>query len=57
MEFSMMFLQEGPADTFSFMVLGYAVILVTMALYIVSLKVRSNNLEKDLELLKELDKK
>ena len=57
MEFSMMFLQEGPADTFSFMVLGYAVILVTMALYIVSLKVRSNNLEKDLELLEELDKK
>ena len=53
----MMFLQEGPADTFSFMVLGYAVILVTMALYIVSLKVRSNNLEKDLELLEELDKK
>lgn len=57
MEFSMIFLQEGPADTFSFMVLGYAVILVTMALYIVSLKVRSNNLEKDLELLEELDEK
>lgn len=51
-----MFLQQGPADTFSYMVFGYAVIFVTMALYIVSLKIRSNNLEKDLELLEELDK-
>jgi len=51
----MMFLQEGPADTFSYMVLGYAVILVTMALYILSLRVRSKNLQKDLELLIEFE--
>ncbi len=50
-----MFIQEAPADTFGYMLFGYAVILVTMALYIVSLKVRSNNLEKDLELLEELE--
>ena len=45
----MMFLQEGPADTFGYMLFGYAVILVTMAFYIVSLRVRSKNLQKDLE--------
>jgi CcmD family protein len=50
-----MFIQEAPADTFGYMFFGYAVILVTMALYIVSLKVRLNNLEKDLELLEELE--
>ena len=56
MEITTMFFQEGPADTFNYMVFGYAVILITMALYLVSLKVRSNNLEKDLELLEELEK-
>ena len=51
----MMLLQQGPADTFSYMVLGYAVILITMGLYVVSLIVRRNNLNKDLQLLEELD--
>jgi hypothetical protein len=55
MEFSMMLLQEGPADTFGYMLFGYAVILVTMAFYIVSLRVRSKNLQKDLELLTEFE--
>jgi len=50
-----MFIQEAPADTFGYMLLGYAVILVTMAFYIVSLRVRSNNLQKDLELLTEIE--
>lgn len=51
----MMFLQEGPADTFGYMLFGYAVILVTMAFYILSLRVRSKNLQKDLELLTEFE--
>lgn len=51
----MMLLQEGPADTFGYMLFGYAVILVTMAFYIVSLRVRSKNLQKDLELLTEFE--
>jgi hypothetical protein len=50
-----MFIQEAPADTFGYMLFGYAVILVTMAFYIVSLRVRSNNLQKDLELLTEIE--
>lgn len=50
-----MFIQEAPADTFGYMVFGYGVILVTMALYIVSLRVRSKNLQKDLELLTEIE--
>jgi len=51
----MMFLQEGPADTSGYMLFGYAVILVTMAFYIVSIRVRSKNLQKDLELLTEFE--
>lgn len=50
-----MFIQEAPADTFGYMFFGYVVILVTMALYIVSLRVRSQNLQKDLELLTEIE--
>ncbi len=50
-----MFIQEAPADTFGYMLFGYAVIMVTMALYIVSLRVRSKNLQKDLDLLTEIE--
>ncbi len=50
-----MFIQEAPADTFGYMFFGYVVILVTMALYIVSLRVRSQNLQKDLDLLTEIE--
>ena len=50
-----MFIQEAPADTFGYMFFGYAVILATMAFYIVSLRVRTKNLQKDLELLTEIE--
>ncbi len=50
-----MFIQEAPADTFGYMFFGYAVILITMAFYIVSLRVRTKNLQKDLELLTEIE--
>ena len=50
-----MFIQEAPADTFGYMFFGYAVILVTMTVYIVSLRLRSKNLQKDLELLTEIE--
>ena len=39
-----MFLQEAPADTFDYMVLGFVVILGPMALYIWSLFNRRRNL-------------
>lgn len=50
-----MYLLDGPADTFNFMLLGFAVILGTMALFIVSLVVRFRNARRDLELLGEIE--
>ncbi len=48
-------LQEAPADTFGYMLLGLGVILGTMTLYIVSLVSRINNLHRDLEVLDQVD--
>ena len=49
-----MFLQEAPADTFNYMVLGFAVILGSMGLHVVSLLVRFRDLRRDLEVLDEV---
>jgi hypothetical protein len=48
--------QIAPADTVSFMLLGYAVILGSMGLYIVSLWIRFRNARRDLSLLTEIDR-
>jgi len=53
----MFFLQQGPAETTDYMILGLAVIFVTMLLHVISLRVRRRNLEKDIELLEELEGK
>ncbi|MDX1600029.1 MAG: hypothetical protein R3191_00790 [Anaerolineales bacterium] len=50
-----MLLQEGPADTFDFMVLGMAVILGLMTIYVVSLITRWRNARRELQLLEDLD--
>ncbi len=47
-------LQEGPADTTSYMIAGYAVIFGVMLFYLISLLVRQRNLQKDLEVLEEI---
>ena len=47
-------LQQGPAETTNYMVLGYAVIFGVMFLYILSLYLRQRNMQQDLELLKDL---
>ena len=47
-------LQEGPADTTTFIVAGYAIIFGAMPLYLISLLVRQRNLQKDLEVLEEI---
>ncbi len=52
-----MLLQEGPAETFDFMVLAYTVILGTIAIFILSLRVRFRNLERDVDVLEQLEKK
>jgi len=48
------FLQEGPANTTSYMIAGYAIIFGVMLLYLISLLVRQRNLQKDLEVLEEI---
>ena len=50
-----MLLQQGPADTVNYMIMGFSVILGTMTLYIVSLFVRVQNLRKDQAVLDEID--
>jgi hypothetical protein len=47
-------LQEGPADTTSYMIAGYAIIFGVMLLYLISLMVRQRNLQKDMEVLEEI---
>lgn len=47
-------LQEGPANTTSYMIAGYAVIFGVMLIYLISLLVRQRNLQKDLEVLEEI---
>ena len=48
------YFQEGPADTTNFMIAGYAVIFGVMLIYLFSLLVRQRNLQKDLEVLEEI---
>jgi hypothetical protein len=47
-------LQEGPADTTGYMIAGYAIIFGVMLLYLISLLVRQRNLQKDMEVLEEI---
>jgi hypothetical protein len=47
-------LQEGPANTTSYMIAGYTIIFGVMLLYLISLLVRQRNLQKDLEVLEEI---
>ncbi len=47
--------QQVPAQTTDYMILGFAVILGMMAVYIVSLVVRSRNLARDKHMLDELE--
>ncbi len=48
-----MLFQEAPADTFNFMILGFGVILGTMAVYVLSYYLRVRNLKRDLQYLEE----
>jgi hypothetical protein len=51
-----MLFQNIPADTNGYMVLGYTIIFGTLAIYLYSLFSRWKNLEKDQEVLEELEK-
>jgi len=49
-------LQEGPADTTSYMIAGYAIIFGVMLIYLISLLVRQRNLQKDLDVLEDIQR-
>lgn len=42
-------------DTTNYMIAGYAIAFATMAIYVVSIFIRSRNLDQDLSTLKDLD--
>jgi hypothetical protein len=50
-----MLFQPPPVETFDYMVLGFAVILGSMALFVMSLVLRFRNLRRDLALLEGLE--
>jgi cell division protein FtsL len=51
-----MFLQETTPDTSGYMIAGYAVAFIVMALYLVSLYIRTRNLNQDLNTLEEMER-
>jgi hypothetical protein len=48
-------LLQAPAETTRYMIAGYVVIFGIMFLYILSLIIRSRNLKREMETLKELE--
>jgi len=48
---------EPTPDTSAYMIGGYAVFFIVSAIYLLSLIVRNRNLQRDLEMLEELEKK
>ena len=50
-----MFFQEATPDTSGYMIAGYAITFLVMALYVASMVVRSRNLKRDMTTLQELD--
>jgi len=51
-----MFLQEAIPDTSGYMIAGYAVAFIVMGLYILSMYLRTRNLNQDIARLEEMDK-
>jgi len=48
-------LSDAPADTLNYMVLGFGVILGTMAIFIASLVIRFRNVHRDLVMYADLE--
>jgi hypothetical protein len=51
-----MFFQEATPDTSGYMIAGYAITFLVMALYVASMYLRSRNLNQDMTTLQELEK-
>lgn len=52
----MFFLQEPPPNTSGYMIAGYVIFFVVMAIYLASLFIRWRNLNQDLRMLEEMEK-
>jgi hypothetical protein len=50
-----MFFQEVPPDTSVYMIAGYVIFFAVTAIYVASLFIRTRNLSRDLETLKEAE--
>jgi hypothetical protein len=48
---------QGPAETLNYMLMGFAVILGVLGLYVLSIAVRYRNLRRDQEFLDALEEK
>ena len=51
-----MFFQEATPDTSGYMIAGYAIAFILMALYVASIYIRNRNLHQDMTMLEEMDK-
>lgn len=51
----MLFFQESTPDTSAYMIAGYTVAFVIMAIYLASLFIRWRNLDRDLQTLESLE--
>ena len=51
-----MFFLDTPPDTSQYMVAGFAITFAVMLTYVASLFIRYRNLERDISMLKEMDK-
>ena len=49
-----MFFQDATPDTSSYMILGYTIFFVVMAIYLISFFVRSRNLKQDMSTLESM---
>jgi hypothetical protein len=50
-----MFFQEATPDTSGYMIAGYAITFLVMALYVASIYLRSRNLKQDMNMLNEME--
>ena len=50
-----MFFQEATPDTSGYMIAGYAITFLVMALYVASIYLRSRNLKQDMDMLNEME--
>jgi hypothetical protein len=50
-----MFFQETTPDTSGYMIAGYAITFLVLALYVASLYLRNRNLKQDMDMLAEME--